>query len=117
MASTSVVYSQAIYRDYYESQRFDITNNVIHDNVCADQSFVGAGFALNNMSGTIKGNVIADNSCGRGDAGFLNDSTNQNTISIEQPHRTQFGHGARQRAWRWALSLSQYAQHCQQRFH
>ena len=76
-------YSQAIYRDYYESQRFDITNNVIHDNVCADQSLVGAGFALNNVSGAIKGNVIADNSCGRGGAGFLNDSTNQNTVSIE----------------------------------
>ena len=28
-------YSQAIVRDYYESQRFDITNNHIHDNTCA----------------------------------------------------------------------------------
>ena len=76
-------FSQAIYRDYYESQRFDITNNVIHDNVCADQSLVGAGFALNNVSGTIKGNVFANNACGRGGAGFLNDTTNQNSVAIE----------------------------------
>ena len=76
-------FSQAIYRDFYESQRFDITNNHIHDNVCADPSLAGAGFALNNVSGSIKGNVIADNSCGRGGAGFLNDTTNQNTVSIE----------------------------------
>ena len=76
-------YSQAIFRDYYESQRFDITNNVIHDNVCADQSLAGAGFALNNVSGTIKGNVFANNACGRGGAGFLNDTTNKNSVSIE----------------------------------
>src|SRR6185312_3613770 len=31
-----VGYSQAIFRDYYESQRFDVTNNFIHDNICAD---------------------------------------------------------------------------------
>ena len=39
-------YSQAIFRDYYESQRFDITNNHIHDNRCANDELVGAGFAL-----------------------------------------------------------------------
>ena len=44
------------------SQRFDITNNYIHDNMCADQSLVGAGFALNNVSGTIRGNVIREES-------------------------------------------------------
>ena len=76
-------YSQAIVRDFYESQRFDITNNFIHDNVCADQKLAGAGFALVNVSGTIKGNVIAKNSCGRGGAGFLNDSKNENKVSIE----------------------------------
>ncbi len=76
-------YSQAIYREFYESQLFDITNNYIHDNVCKDQTLVGAGFALNNVSGTIRGNVIEKNSCGRGGAGFLNDSKNENSVLIE----------------------------------
>ena len=76
-------YSQAIFRDYYESQRFDVTNNFIHDNACGDNSLVGGGVALNNISGTIKGNVFAKNSCGRGGALFLNDTTNQNSVSIE----------------------------------
>ena len=76
-------YSQAIFRDYYESQRFDVTNNYIHDNACGDNSLVGGGVALNNISGTIKGNVFAKNSCGRGGALFLNDTTNQNSVSIE----------------------------------
>jgi len=76
-------YSQAIFRDFYESQLFEITNSFIHNNICTDQSLAGAGFALNNVSGTIKGNVFASNSCGRGGAGFLNDTTNQNTMIIE----------------------------------
>src|SRR6185312_6661574 len=76
-------YSQAILRDFYESQRFDITNNLIHDNVCADQSLAGAGVALVNVSGVIKGNVFLKNSCGRGGAIFLNDSKNENKVSIE----------------------------------
>jgi hypothetical protein len=77
-------YSQAILRDVYYSQKFDITNNNIHDNICADQSLAGAGFALNNVSGRIVGNVIRKNACGRGGAGFVNDSANENTISIER---------------------------------
>ncbi|MGE3832002.1 MAG: right-handed parallel beta-helix repeat-containing protein, partial [Parvibaculaceae bacterium] len=76
-------YAQAIYRDVYYSQRFDITNNHIHDNVC-DDSLVGAGFALNNVSGEISNNVFRNNRCGRGGAGFLNDTTNQNTVRIER---------------------------------
>ena len=75
-------YSQAIYRGFYNSQRFDITNNYIHDNVCAQADLVGAGFSLNNVSGTISGNVIARNVCSRGGGGFLNDSTNSNSVSI-----------------------------------
>src|SRR4029079_919424 len=67
-------YSQAILRDFYESQRFDITNNLIHDNVCVDQSLAGAGVALVSVSGVVKGNVFLTNSCGRGGAIFLNDS-------------------------------------------
>jgi hypothetical protein len=76
-------YAQAIYRDFYISQRFDITNNHIHDNVC-DDSLAGAGFALTNVSGEISGNVFRNNKCGRGGAGFLNDTTNQNTVRIER---------------------------------
>ena len=76
-------YSQAIVRDHWESQSFEVTNNFIHDNKCADQSLAGAGVALVNVSGTIKGNVFQNNSCGRGGAVFLNDSTNENTVSIE----------------------------------
>jgi len=75
-------YSQAIIRDYWESQHFDITNNFIHDNVCADQTLVGGAFSLANVSGKIAGNVIRNNSCGRGGAGFLNDSTNQNAVNV-----------------------------------
>lgn len=70
-------------RDFYESQRFDLTNNHIHDNRCPDPALVGGGFALNNVSGTIGGNVIRNNACGRGGAGFTNDTTNSNTVSVE----------------------------------
>jgi hypothetical protein len=77
-------YSQAIYRDHWESQRFDITNNHIHDNRCANDKLTGGGFALNNVSGRIEGNVFRNNSCGRGGAGFLNDDTNENTVTIER---------------------------------
>ncbi|MDR4305413.1 right-handed parallel beta-helix repeat-containing protein [Chelatococcus sambhunathii] len=76
-------YSQAVFRDYYEPQRFDLTNNHIHDNVCADQSLVGAGFMFNNVAGSIRGNVFRKNSCGRGGAGALNDDSNKNTVRIE----------------------------------
>lgn len=75
-------YAQAIRRDVYYSQSFDITNNNIHDNSCADDTLAGAGFALNNISGRIEGNVFRNNSCGRGGAGFLNDSANENTVTI-----------------------------------
>jgi hypothetical protein len=77
-------YSQAIVREYYESQRFDLTNNHIHDNKCASDELAGGGFALNNVSGRIEGNVFRNNSCGRGGAGFLNDSTKSNTVTIER---------------------------------
>lgn len=77
-------YSQAILRDAYYSQKFDVTNNYIHDNTCADQSQAGGGFALNNVSGRIAGNVFKKNACGRGGAGFLNDSTNENKVAIER---------------------------------
>ena len=76
-------YSQAIVREFYESQRFDVTNNYIHDNVCADQTLAGAGVALHNISGTIKGNVFEKNSCGRGGALFLNDAKNENKVTVE----------------------------------
>ncbi|MEQ1929868.1 MAG: right-handed parallel beta-helix repeat-containing protein [Parvularculaceae bacterium] len=76
-------YAQAIVRDHWESQRFEISNNLIHDNTCKDQTLAGAGFALVNVSGAIRGNVIRNNSCGRGGGGFLNDTLNQNRVAIE----------------------------------
>lgn len=76
-------YAQAIMRDFYESQRFDITNNNFHDNKCDDQTMVGGAFSLNNVSGVIRGNVFRNNSCGRGGAGFLNDTTNSNAVDFE----------------------------------
>jgi hypothetical protein len=75
-------YSQAIVRDFYKPQRFDITNNHIHDNTCADMKLAGGGFALSNVVGQIAGNVFRNNSCGRGGAGFLNETVKQNNVTI-----------------------------------
>ena len=82
-ASTSAAIHKRSSATSTSSQRFDLTNNFIHDNTCADDSLAGAGFSLANVSGTIKGNVIRKNACGRGGAGFLNDGKNENTVSIE----------------------------------
>jgi hypothetical protein len=75
-------YSQGIVRDVYYSQRVDITNNFIHDNTCAQADVIGGGFSLDNASGTIRGNVFARNTCSRGGAGALGDSTNTNAVII-----------------------------------
>jgi len=77
-------YSQAIVRDFYVSQKFDLTNNHIHDNKCSADTLAGAGFALTNVTGRIAGNVIKNNACGRGGAGALVDSTNENSVTIER---------------------------------
>lgn len=77
-------YSQGIVRAYFLSQRFDLTNNFIHDNVCSDDGQAGAGFSLSNVSGLIANNVIARNRCWRGGAGFLIDETNENTVTISR---------------------------------
>jgi hypothetical protein len=77
-------FSQAVVRDVYYSQRFELTNNHIHDNKCAADNLAGGGFALNNVSGRIAGNVLRNNVCGRGGAGFVNDSTNENSLVIER---------------------------------
>lgn len=93
-------YSQAIVRQSYYSQRFDVTNNFIHDNTCDADGLAGAGFALNNVSGTIRGNVFVDNSCWRGGAGALDDTTNENSVSVianrvvrNAGTEPDFGHG------------------------
>ncbi len=78
-------YAQAVFRDIYYSQRFDLTNNHIHDNICPDKGaerIVGAGFVLNNISGRIDGNVFRKNACGRGGAGALNDDAKENAVTI-----------------------------------
>ena len=105
-------YSQAIFRDYYELQRFDITNNHIHDNKCAsDNELAGAGFALNNVSGRIEGNVFRNNSCGRGGAGFLNDfDKGEHGHDRAQPRRRQCRHRAR--APRTAARSTSSARRC-----
>jgi hypothetical protein len=77
-------YAQAVVRDFYISQRFDLTNNFIHDNSCADSALAGAGFSLNNVSGAIRGNVFVRNVCGRGGAGALFDALDENTVVIEK---------------------------------
>lgn len=76
-------YSQAILRDFYVPQRFDLTNNYIHDNKCTDPNAFGGAFALNNISGTIRGNVIRKNECNWAGGGFLNDAT-KNTVTVER---------------------------------
>jgi hypothetical protein len=77
-------YSQAISRDFYLSQRMDVTNNYIHDNACAQPGMIGAAFSLTNITGTIAGNVIARNTCGRGGGGALVDSTDENSVALVQ---------------------------------
>ena len=74
-------YSQGIFRETYFGQNFDITNNNIHDNVCTTNA-TGGGFTLNNVTGTISGNVIARNKCARGGAGSVGDTTDMNAVSI-----------------------------------
>ncbi len=110
-------YSQAIYREFYESQRFDITNNFIHDNKCSDETLAGAGVSLVNVSGTIKGNVFAANSCGRGGAVFLNDTKNENEVAVEDNLIQANAGTEKERPWRRALSVRQHAHRHRQRVH
>lgn len=77
-------YSQAIVRDFYISQNFDITNSYIHDNTCAQEGLIGAAFSLQNISGQISDNVITRNTCGRGGGGAIYDSTNMNTVTLDR---------------------------------
>lgn len=76
-------YAQAIVRDLVPGQRFDVTNNHIHDNAC-DEKSAGGGLALNNVTGRIQGNVFRNNACGRGGALFLQDSEQKNTVVIAE---------------------------------
>jgi hypothetical protein len=77
-------YAQAVVRSFHLSQRFDLTDNHIHDNHCRNNALVGAAFVLENVSGRIEGNVIRNNSCGRGGGGFVNDAAAANAIRIER---------------------------------
>ena len=69
-------YAHAVMRDLWYNGRFDLTNNFIHHNDCNGPDTAGGGFAFANVSGTVSGNVIADNRCWRGGAGFANDALN-----------------------------------------
>lgn len=75
-------YSQAVVRAFFQSQRFDLTNNFIHDNQCDEDGQAGAGFSLSNVSGAIRNNVIARNRCWRGGGGFLIDETSENSVTV-----------------------------------
>lgn len=74
-------YAQAVVRDVHYSQRFDLTNNHIHDNRC-DNKLAGAGVAFNNISGRVQGNVFRRNFCGRGGALFIQDTEQKNNVVI-----------------------------------
>ncbi len=76
-------YAQAIVRDYWEPQHFEVTNNFIHDNTCDDVTKVGGGVSMINVSGTIKGNVFMKNACGRAGAVFVNASNYEGEVSLE----------------------------------
>lgn len=78
-------YAQAVVRNMNYIQRFDLTNNHIHDNQCPDlgeQRIVGAGFALDSISGRIEANVFRNNTCGRGGAGFLGDEAKASVVTV-----------------------------------
>ncbi len=64
-------YEQGVVRATYFPQRFDLTNNYIHDNRCPAGRTFGGGFLLSNVSGTIARNVISNNTCGFGGGGAL----------------------------------------------
>jgi hypothetical protein len=76
-------YAHGIIRATYFSQSFDITNNHIHDNACSGTTAIGGGVYVNNVSGKISGNVIAKNTCGRGGGVAVLDTTNSNTVTLE----------------------------------
>lgn len=77
-------YAHGVVRDIWYSGRFDLTNNFIHHNDCNGPDTAGGGFAFANVSGTVSGNVIADNRCWRGGAGFANDALNENVLTVER---------------------------------
>lgn len=75
-------YSQAVVRDFWEPQRFDLTNNHIHDNTCKGEGISGAAFALISTSGTVSGNVIRNNTCWRGGGGALVDNLGKGIVIV-----------------------------------
>ncbi|MBX3231174.1 MAG: hypothetical protein KIT84_09555 [Labilithrix sp.] len=78
-------YGQAIVRQVNSVGQVEITNNVIHDNECPSgggRVLVGAGFSLANVKATVKGNVFRNNTCGRGGAGALTDSSKQSDFTL-----------------------------------
>lgn len=82
-------YAQAIVRNTYFSQSFDVTNNFIHDNDCGRADAIGGAVSFNNVSGRISGNVFSKNRCGRGGAVAIVDTTNSNTVRLERNRVTE----------------------------
>ena len=101
-------YAQAIVREFTNSQRFDLTNNHIHDNTCANRRTRRRRVRIEQCLRPDRGNVLRNNSCGRGGAGFLNDSqAGKYRHDRTQPHRRQRRHRTGRRSRRRALSFRQ----------
>lgn len=75
-------YARGIERTFYLPQRFDLTNNYIHDNVCTGMREFGGGFILKNVVGTISNNVIARNTCGFGGGGAFDEDNHANDVTL-----------------------------------
>ena len=77
-------YSQAIFRDYYESQRFDITNNHIHDNRARTTSSPAAASRSTTSRAGSKATSSGTTPAAAGGAGFLNDTQQRTRVTIER---------------------------------
>lgn len=78
-------YERGVMRATYFTQRFELTNDYIHDNHCTGDRAFGGGFLLLNVTGTVAGNVIADNTCGFGGGGaVLEDAPLTHAVTVER---------------------------------
>ena len=89
-STTRKIFDQRCKKDFCNTvgtqrpcRHFDIMNNCIHDNKCAKSGLMGAGFSLNNVTERIRKAIVRNNSCGMGGAGFVQDTKQENTVTIE----------------------------------
>lgn len=86
-------YEQGVVRNFYVQQRFELTNNYIHDNRCPAGRNFGGGFLLTNVTGTISGNVIANNTCGFGGGGAVFDEPGIASSVVFERNRVEGNEG------------------------